>query len=160
VPLWIFLLVLLPAIFGVWAALGRWRLRPSLHVIANPLYSVCFEGEIGGKPAMYVRVWGTFTNMSRIPQLLVYAYLEGTTCLFHFHEPISIPPGRAALNVDVQFQCTRPKHLPKDGSVKVVFVDAGGLKYPQRLNLKVQARRPAAAPAPVLPPVKEPAPPQ
>jgi hypothetical protein len=156
IPLWVFLPVLLPAIFGVWVTLRRWRWRSPLHVTADPMQSVCIEGEFQGKPAMFVRLWGTFTNMGPTPQLVMYAYLEGTTCLSHFQEPVSIPREQAVLNVDVHFHCTRPRRLPKGPFVKVVFVDAGGFKHPQRLSLRVQARPPAVVPAPA----SEPAPPQ
>jgi hypothetical protein len=139
IPLWVFLLVLLPAIFGAWVAVRRLRRRSPLYVTADPLQSVCIEGDFDGKPAMYIRIRGAFTNMALFPQLLIYAYLKGTTCLTHFYEPVSIGPGKAIVNVDVQFQCTRPKRLPRGHSVNVVFVDAGGFKHPQQLNFRVQA---------------------
>ena len=139
IPLWIFLAVLLPAMYGILILLRLFK-RKDLHVTVDPLQSVCVQVEFDGRPALFFSLRATFTNSSRGSQLLMFAYVQGTTCLMHFHDPLSIGPEEALVGALVQFYCTLPRRLPNEDrySAKVIFVDAGGYKYPQRVTLRLE----------------------
>ncbi len=143
VPLWLFSLLLTPGVFGL-IVFVRWlvhRRTPSMYVTLDPQGCFCQDTLHGTTPALLVYFRATFANGGQDEQLWMYAYPRGTKSLSHFYEPISLPPGTATLDVDVQFFCTRPPGRLKDPySATFVFVDAGGHKHRQRLSLKLQPK--------------------
>ena len=98
-------------------------------------------------PAAQVLLEATFANGSKYDMLLLYAYLKGTKPLMHFEHPLQIPPYKA-IQERVSFFCTRPKGaLTPSYEPTVIFVDAGGRKYRQRVAM-MGLPGPAPAPSP------------
>jgi hypothetical protein len=119
--------------------------RSPLHVILDPMNSFCSEGLYGGKPSLQVRLMGSFTNRSKYPMVLRYAYIRGTTDLMHFINPIQIPAGMVTWQ-DEFFIVTRPKRPVGDPYwACMVFVEAGGTKFRQKVKLR-HLRAPQVSP--------------
>ncbi len=149
IPLLFFLLLSIPAAFGIYAFTRRYLRRSPLYVTPHPQQSFCSQGGWGDMPSLAFRLQATFTNVSESDVLLMYAYARGTKPLTHFMEPVSIPPKTALINEDVYFVCTFPRRPPKSPyRATFVFVDAGGLRFRQKLVLRYL---PAPQPAPSKP---------
>src|SRR5713101_4614649 len=75
VPLWVFILVLVPASFGAVAFVRIYLIRrPDFHVTVDPIKSFSCEAKWGHVPAAQVRLAATFANSSKYDVLLMYAY--------------------------------------------------------------------------------------
>jgi len=150
VPLWVFIVVLVPASFGVVTLVTRVRMRRRLafHVTADPVRSYCCDAKWGDTPAAQVLLQATIANSSKYDLLLLYAYLKGTKPLMHFEQPVQVPPHKA-IQERVMFFCTRPKGtIAPSYEPTVIFVDAGGRKHRQRVTMMgLPGPAPASAPA-------------
>jgi hypothetical protein len=147
VPLWVFILVLVPASFGVVVLVSTFFRRPDFHVTADPVNSFCSHATWENTPATQVRIAATFANGSKYDVVLMYAYLKGTKPLMHFDEPVHIPP-RSVIQQDVLFFCTGSRRkITNPYEATFIFVDAGGRKFPQRMTIR-GIPRPASVPSP------------
>lgn len=134
-PLWVVIMLLVPASFGAVVFIRRF-LRPiDFHVTTDPLKSFLGDASWAGLPAIQLIINGTFANGENYHILLLYAYLDGCEPLMHFTETLHIPP-RSAIEANVMSFCTKNKPI-KSGhcDVTVVFVDAGKRKYRQRVSM-------------------------
>lgn len=138
VPLWLFLLLLLPGAFGVTAIVRRLMYRSPLHVILDPIQAVCLEGMRGTEPILTLLLRGSFANRSKHPLLLRYAYIQGTTPVMHFFEPVRIPPETMTMRLDgLPCTVTRPRgYIGDPYRATFVFVDASGAKFRQQLSIR------------------------
>lgn len=147
VPLWVFILILIPASLGIVCLVRTLFRRPDFHVTADPVTSICCDAKWGDIPAAQVQLVATFANCMKYPVLLMYAYLKGTKPLLRFDEPIHIPP-YSVIKHRVLFFCTEPiQKITDTYETTVIFVDAGGSKFPQRMTIRGIPR-----PVPVPPP--------
>ena len=145
VPLWVFLIVLIPASLGIVGLVRSYLRRPNFHVTSDPLNSICSEAMWGDVPAVHVRLFATFANGTKYDVVLLYAYLKGTKPLMHFDKPLHIPPYKA-IQRDVLFFCTAPKRkISTIYEANVILVDAGETKLSQRMTMRGLSR-PVAAP--------------
>ena len=146
VPLWVFLIVLIPASLGIVGLVRSYSRRPNFHVTSDPLNSFCSEAMWGDVPAAQVRLFATFANGTKYDVVLLYAYLKGTKPLMHFDKPLHIPPYKA-IQKDVLFFCTAPKRkISTTYEANVIFVDAGKTKLSQRMTMR-GLPRPVAVPS-------------
>jgi hypothetical protein len=136
VPLWIVIILLIPASFGTVVFFRRYFRPIDFQVTADPVKSIISEAAWGNEPAVQLLIEGTFANGEKHDLLLLYAYLKGSEPLMHFMESLHIPP-ESAIEARVMGFCTRPEPI-KNGryDVNVVFVDAGKRKYRQRLSMR------------------------
>jgi hypothetical protein len=136
VPLWLFLIVLVPASLGIVGLVRSYFRHPNFHVTSDPLNSFCSEAMWGGAPAAQVRLFATFANGTKYDVVLLYAHLKGTKPLMHFDTPLHIPPYKA-IQKDVLFFCTAPKRkISSTYEADVIFVDAGKTKFSQRMTIR------------------------
>jgi len=136
VPLWIVIILLIPASFGTVVFIRRCFRPIDFHVTADPVKSIISEATWGNEPAVQLIIEGTFANGEKRDLLLLYAYLKGSDPLMHFMQTLHIPP-ESAIEANVIGFCTRRKPI-KNGrcDVIVIFVDAGKRKYRQRLSMR------------------------
>jgi hypothetical protein len=139
IPLWVllaFVVILVPASFGVVIAVRMWMTRLRFNVTADPVRSVVCDANWRSQPAIQVQLNVMFANASDYDLLLMYAYIRGATPLMHFEQPVHVEP-HSAQQETVLFFCTKPKSftITETFEATIVFVDASGRRKSQRLRM-------------------------